>query len=219
MLHRLQITPEILSYVEAMSMKETDVLTRVREDTADLPLAEMQIPPEQGRLLYFFVKLLNAERALEVGVFTGYSALWTALALTENGLLVACDISTEWTETARKHWEAAGVSDRIDLRVGPALDTLRGLIADGQRNSFDLAFLDADKENYVGYYDCIVDLIRPGGVIMIDNILREGEVLDKDNKDAGTMAIQELNKRILNDSRVVHALLPMADGLTLVTKL
>jgi predicted O-methyltransferase YrrM len=200
-------------------MKETDVLTRVREDTADLPLAEMQIPPEQGRLLYFFVKLLNAERALEVGVFTGYSALWTALALTENGLLVACDISTEWTETARKHWEAAGVSDRIDLRVGPALDTLRGLIADGQRNSFDLAFLDADKENYVGYYDCIVDLIRPGGVIMIDNILREGEVLDKDNKDAGTMAIQELNKRILNDSRVVHALLPMADGLTLVTKL
>lgn len=218
MLHRLQMTPELLSYVEQMSIQETEVLKRVRETTAVHPMAEMQIPPEQGRLLYFFVKMLNVERALEVGVFTGYSALWTAMALSESGTLVACDVSEEWSQIAQDFWQEAGISDRIDFRLGPAMNTLQGLIDAGQSNTFDLAFLDADKASYGGYYELLVELIRPGGVIMVDNVLREGEILDPSITEPGTIAVGALNKRIRDDDRVVHAMLPMADGLTLVTK-
>ncbi|BAI76831.1 O-methyltransferase (plasmid) [Azospirillum sp. B510] len=218
MLNRLQINDDLYQYVFDVSVKETDVLKRLREETGKLPLAEMQIPAEQGQFLGFLVQALRARKVLEVGVFTGYSTLWMAGGLPDEGRIVACDISREWTDIARRHWQEAGVSDQIDLRIGPAIDTLAGLIGQGHADSFDFAFIDADKENYLAYYEHCVTLVRPGGVIAIDNVLRSGEVIDPSVTEAGTVQIRWLNERIRDDQRVLSCLLPMADGLTLAMK-
>jgi predicted O-methyltransferase YrrM len=218
MLNRLKFNEALYGYIFDMSVKETDCLRRLREETAAMPLAEMQIPPEQGQFLAFLVRILGARKALEVGVFTGYSTLWTAMALPADGRLVACDISREWTDIARRYWREAAVEDRIDLRLGPALDTLGELLRQGQGESFDFAFLDSDKENYLDYYEHCLELVRPGGLIAVDNMLRAGEVIDPSITEAGTVQIRRLNERIRQDERVFSCLLPVADGINLVIK-
>jgi predicted O-methyltransferase YrrM len=183
-----------------------------------MPLAEMQIPPEQGQFLAFLVGLIAARRTLEIGVFTGYSTLWTASALPPDGIVIGCDTSDEWTSIARRYWREAGVSDRIELRLGPAIVTLNELLQT-HTESFDFIFIDADKENYGEYYDCAMQLVRPGGLIVIDNVLRSGEVIDPSITESGTVAIRALNERLRDDPRIVLCLLPMADGLSIAMKL
>ena len=218
MLGRLQLTDALYEYVHAVSVKESDVLRRLREETAPMPLAVMQIPPEQGQFLAFLVQLIGARRTIEVGVFTGYSTLWTASALPPDGRVVALDTSEEWTAVARRYWREAGVSDRIELRLGPAADTLAELLSESRAGTFDFVFIDADKQNYVVYYEHALRLIRPGGVIAIDNVLRSGEVIDPSVTEEGTVAIRTLNERLSRDPRIVLSLLPIADGLTLAMK-
>ena len=216
MLNRLNINDRLWKYIFDISVQETDCLRRLREETATMPLAEMQIVPEEGQLLAFLVRLLGVRKALEIGVFTGYSTLWTAMALPGDGSLVACDISKEWTDVARRYWREAGMEDRIDLRLGPGLDTLKNLLMDGQGGSFDFAFIDADKENYPAYFDLCIQLVRPGGLIVLDNMLRSGEVIDPAITETGTVQIRRLNERIKQDQRIFSCLLPIADGVQLV---
>jgi caffeoyl-CoA O-methyltransferase len=178
----------------------------------------MQIAPEQGQLMAFLVTLTGARRALEVGVFTGYSSLAVALAMPPEGRLVACDVSESWTAVARRYWEEAGVAEKISLRLGPATDTLEALLKDGQAGSFDFAFIDADKENYGRYYDLALELVRPGGLIAIDNVLWGGAVADPAEQDADTQAIRALNARLHHDARIDLTMLPIGDGLTLARK-
>ena len=186
----------------------------LRDETAALPAGGMQIGPDQGQLLGFLVKLLGVRRALEIGTFTGYSALSVAQALPEDGKLVCCDVSDEWTSIGRRYWREAGVAERIELRIAPALDTLAALESQGER--FDLAFIDADKENYDRYYEACLRLVRPGGLIAIDNVLWSGAVADPANSSASTLALKALNDKISADSRVDFCLLPIGDGVTLV---
>ena len=186
----------------------------LRDETAALPAGGMQIGPDQGQLLGFLVKLLGARRALEIGTFTGYSALSVAQALPADGKLVCCDVSDEWTSIGRRYWREAGVAERIELRIAPALDTLAALESQGER--FDLAFIDADKENYDRYYEACLRLVRPGGLIAIDNVLWSGAVADPANSSASTLALKALNDKISADSRVDFCLLPIGDGVTLV---
>jgi predicted O-methyltransferase YrrM len=218
MLERLKLTTSLYDYIFDMSVKESDCLRRLREETAQMPLAEMQIPPEQGQLLNFLVRLIGARKTLEVGVFTGYSTLWTAMGLPADGRIVACDISQTWTDVAQRYWSEAGLAGRIELKLGPALDTLSDLLRQGEGGSFDFVFLDADKENYVEYYELCLRLVRPGGLIALDNMLRSGEVIDESITEAGTVQIRRLNERIGRDERVHSCLLPMADGINLVMK-
>jgi caffeoyl-CoA O-methyltransferase len=186
-------------------------------ETAADPLARMQVAPEQGQFLAFLVESLGARRVLEVGVFTGYSSLVVALALPADGPLVACDNSVEWTTVARRYWQAAGVGHKIDLRLGPALETLDELLAAGA-GGFDFAFLDADKENYPAYYDRLLRLLRVGGVLAIDNVLWSGRVIDAADQEPSTTGIRALNQSLRTDARVSLTMLPLADGLTLVRK-
>ncbi len=175
----------------------------------------MQICPEQGALMANLVRLMSAKRTIEIGTFTGYSALAVALALPEDGKIVACDISEEWTSIGRKKWEQAGVADKIDLRIGPALGTLEELVDDGQEGSFDFAFIDADKANYLDYYKMCLKLVRKGGVVAIDNVLWSGAVINPDINDVDTLAIRELNEFLAQDERVSLSMVPIGDGLTL----
>jgi len=218
MLHRLQMTDALCDYVLNVSVRESDVLRRLRLETAQMPLAEMQIPPEQGQFLSFLAQLTGARRALEIGVFTGYSTIWTASALPPGGHLVACDISEEWTSIARRYWCEAGLAERIQLRLGPGIETLAELLRQSQAGTFDFVFIDADKPNYGEYYEMALELVRAGGVIAIDNVLRSGEVVDPSAREAGTVAIQNLNVRLKDDVRVLISLLPIADGLTVAMK-
>lgn len=218
MLHRLQMTDVLWEYVFNVSIRESDLLRRLRLETSHIPFAEMQVPPEQGQFLSFLVQLTGARRALEIGVFTGYSTIWIASALPPGGHLVACDISEEWTSIARRYWCEAGLADRIDLRLGPAMETLAELLRHSKAATFDFIFIDADKPSYGEYYDLALQLVRPGGVIAIDNVLRSGDVSDPALSEAGTVAIRNLNFRLRNDDRVVISLLPMADGLTVAMK-
>jgi predicted O-methyltransferase YrrM len=181
-------------------------------------MAEMQIPAEQGQFLHLLVQLIGAKKTIEVGVFTGYSTLWTAMALPEDGYVVACDTSEEWTAIAQRYWKEAGVAHKIDLRLAPATQTLDHLLAESYANSFDFAFIDADKENYLNYYERALQLVRPGGLIAIDNVLRSGEVIDPAIQEPGTVAIRELNRRLRDDQRITLSMLPLADGLTLALK-
>jgi predicted O-methyltransferase YrrM len=207
----------LYDYILDVSLREPDVLRRLRDETRAMPNFQMQIAPEQGQFMALLVRLTGARRILEIGTFTGYSALAMALALPPDGRLVACDVSEEWTAIARRYWAEAGVDVLIDLRLAPALDTLDRLIADGQAGRFDTAFIDADKGNYLAYYERALDLLRPGGLVMVDNVLWGGRVVD-DPKDADAEAIQAFNAALRDDDRVDVSLVPIGDGLTLARK-
>jgi predicted O-methyltransferase YrrM len=211
--------PEHLhQYLIANSLREAPLLRRLREETAALPRASMQITPEHGQFMALIVQLMGARRAIEVGVFTGYSALVVALALPDDGKIVACDVNRDYAAIARRYWKEAGVDHKIDLRLNPALDTLRGMLAAGEQGRYDFAFIDADKTNYGGYYECALELIRPGGLIMIDNVLWSGRVADESVNDADTVALRALNRKLLADARVSLSMLPLSDGVTLALK-
>lgn len=215
----LNLTNKLYQYILGVSVKETAVQKTLRTATQGMQQSQMQIAPEQGQFMAFLVKLIGARKCLEVGVFTGYSALSVAQALPADGKIVACDVNQEWTDMARTYWRSAGVENKIDLRIAPALETLQQLIDQGEQSGFDFAFIDADKANYDRYYELSLRLLRSGGVIVIDNTLWGGDVADIRVQDEDTCAIRELNKKLLHDRRVDMTLLPVADGLTLVRKL
>lgn len=208
----------LYDYLLSVSLHEPEVLQQLRQETARHPEAIMQIAPEQGQFMALLVQLLGATKTLEVGVFTGYSSLSVALALPPDGKIVACDVNLEYTEIARRYWHQAGVADKIDLRLAPALQTLDRLLADGQAETFDFAFIDADKQNYEKYYERSLQLVRPGGLIAIDNVLWFGRVTDPQSHDSSTLAIRAFNQKLHHDSRVTLSLVPIADGLTLALK-
>lgn len=205
-------------YLLSVSLREPAILQKLRQETAVLPNHNMQIAPEQGQFLAFMVKLIGARRVLEVGVFTGYSSLAVALALPQNGQVVACDISEEFTAVARQYWQAAGVAAKIQLHLAPATETLARFLDEGQAGQFDFAFIDADKSNYDTYYEQCLQLIRPGGLIAIDNVLWDGKVADTAVTDLDTQAIRALNQKLHSDQRVDLSLVPIGDGLTLLHK-
>jgi predicted O-methyltransferase YrrM len=214
----IQLTPELYTYLLDVSLRESDLLQELRERTRQMPEARMQIAPEQGQFMTLLARLLGVRQALEIGVFTGYSALCVAAALPADGRLIACDISAEYTRIAQEYWARAGVADRIDLRLAPASETLAALLAEGAAGSFDLAFIDADKTGYAGYYEQCLALLRPGGLIVVDNVLWNGRVLDTASADEDTRAIQAFNRRIHKDVRVDLSLVPIGDGLSLLRK-
>jgi predicted O-methyltransferase YrrM len=218
MLRQVNLSEDLSRYLIEVGTRETAVQRRLREDTAKVPRAGMQSGPDQAQFMGFLIKTIGARRALEIGVFRGYSALAVAAALPADGTLVACDVSEEWTRAARTYWREAGVDSRIDLRLAPALETLDKLIAEGQADSFDFAFIDADKSNYDSYYERCLVLVRRGGVIALDNVLWGGAVVDAKDNDADTMALRALNKKIRDDSRVDMCLLPIGDGVGLVRR-
>jgi caffeoyl-CoA O-methyltransferase len=206
------------TYLRAHGVREAAPLERLRKETAGLPQAQMQISPEQGALLQLLVRLIAARRTLEVGTFTGYSALAVALALPADGRILACDVSAEWTAVARRHWREAGVADKIELRLQPALQTLDAELAAGKSGSFDFAFIDADKANYLNYYERALALLRPGGLLGIDNVLWGGSVADARRRDADTRAIRALNDKLKDDERIDLSMVPIGDGLSLARK-
>ena len=212
----VKLTPDLYEYLVEHGARQDDVLRRLADETEKLgDIAIMQIAPEQGAFMTLLVRAMGARRALELGTFTGYSAICIARGLSEGGTVVTCDISGEWTEIARRYFGEAGVTDLVDLRLGPALDTLRELPAD---DPFDFAFVDADKAEYPDYYEECLRLLRPGGVIMLDNVLRGGQVVDGDDDDPRTLATREVNERAIEDGRVDVAMLGVADGITLALK-
>jgi len=215
----LSLTKALYAYLVEHSVREPEILQRLRAETAKDSMSMMQIGPEQGQFMQLLVRLMGAKSCLEVGVFTGYSSLAVALVLPADGHIVACDVSEKWTAIARKYWAEAGIADRIDLRIAPALSTLDGLIASGKSGSFDFAFIDADKTNYLGYYERALTLVRPGGLIAVDNTLWGGQVIDKKVKSEDTQAIRQFNDRLRDDLRIHLSLLPIGDGLTLALKL
>jgi predicted O-methyltransferase YrrM len=213
------LSDPLYQYLVANSVREPEILTRLRAETAEHPLANMQISPEQGQLMGLLVQLIGAKKCLEVGVFTGYSSLFVALNLPDDGQIVACDVSDEFTSIARRYWQEAGISNKIILHIAPALETLDRLIANGELGTFDFAFIDADKNNYGAYYDRCFQLVRQGGLILVDNVLWYGRVADPamDN-DKRTQAIKEINQQIYHDDRVQISLIPIGDGLTIARK-
>ena len=214
----LQITPALYEYLMKFGVRESAAAAALRIETAKLPMAMMQISPEQAAFMQLIVKLLDVRRALEVGTFTGYSALAVAEAMPADGRLIACDVSEEWTSVGKPHWQSAGVAHKIDLRIAPAVATLDKLLADGQSNTFDFAFIDADKSNYDNYYERALKLVRVGGLIGIDNTLWNGAVVDASRQDADTKAIRALNAKLHDDTRIDTMLLPIGDGLTLARR-
>ena len=206
-------------YVRTWGVREIDVVRRLREETAVHPQGNMQIAPEQGQFLQVLLGAIGARNTLEVGVFTGYSTTVTALALPSDGRVIACDLSEEFTSIARRYWKEAGVEHKIELRLGPAAQTLRTLLEEHRAETFDFTFIDADKSSYDLYYELALELTRRGGLIALDNTLWHGRVLDSHSQDADVLAIQALNRKIHTDSRVVAVLLPIADGMTLARKL
>jgi predicted O-methyltransferase YrrM len=213
------LVPDVVEqFVQAFVTCETPVQRRLRAETALLPRARMQISPDQGALLALLVRLAGARRALEVGTFTGYSALAVAAALPAGGKLITCDVSEEWTAIARRYWDEAGLSGRIELRLGPAVDTLAELLRRDDAGSFDFAFIDADKPSYDAYYEACLGLVRPGGLIVLDNMLWGGAVADPSDNDEKTAAIRALNRKIRQDERVEACLLTVGDGVLLARK-
>ncbi len=212
------MSEKLREYMLSVSVRESETLEKLRHETSMMQNSNMQISPEQGQFMNFLVKLTGARNTLEVGVFTGYSTLWTAMALPDDGRIVACDISRDWTDIARKYWRMAGVEERIDLRLAPAEETLRALIDSGMEGTFDFAFIDADKNLYDIYYELCLALIEKGGLIVLDNVFKHGKVVDDEADDPGTFAIKELNKKIKTDNRVDISMIPVSDGLTLVRK-
>jgi predicted O-methyltransferase YrrM len=214
------LSDELYRYLIEHSLREPDLLRRLREETARLTeWSAMQIAPEQGQFMGLLAQLVGARTALEVGTFTGYSSLAVMLAMPRDARMVCCDVSEEFTRVARRYWAEAGVADRIDLQLRPAIDTLDDLIAAGSAGSFDFAFIDADKQNYDGYYERALVLLRPGGLLAVDNVLWSGAVADPQDNNETTKAIRRLNQKILRDRRVAISLVPIGDGLTLARKL
>jgi predicted O-methyltransferase YrrM len=214
----LAVTDAIRDYLLSVNVREPALLARLRDETQRLPSGGMQISPEQGRFMAFLVELLGVRRYLEVGVFTGYSSLSVALAMPEDGRIVACDRSEEWTAVARRYWQEAGVLDKIDLRIGPALESLDALLEGGARGSFDFAFVDADKEGALEYYEKSLELLRTGGLFAFDNALWSGRVADPKDQAPSTLSVRALNLRVSTDPRVSATLVPIGDGLLLATK-
>lgn len=214
----INLTDTLHQYLLDSSLRESETLKSLRQETAQLPTANMQIAPEQGQFMALLVHLINAKNTIEVGVYTGYSALAVAMALPDNGQILACDISEEYTSVARRYWKQAGVEDKIDLHLSPATKTLQGAIDSGKNSSFDFAFIDADKENYFEYFELCLALLRPGGLIAVDNVLWDGAVVDTQKQDVDTCAIRAFNQQLLSDDRVDISMIPIADGLTLARK-
>lgn len=215
----ISITDELHQYILDATLRDTPVLARLREETGQLELANMQIAPEQGQFMAFLCETMGATRALEIGTFTGYSALCVAQVLPKDGKLVCCDTSAEWTEIARRYWEEAGVADRIDLRLGPAIETLDQMLKAGDAETIDFAFIDADKDAYPDYYERVLKLLRPGGVLALDNALSAGRVLAPDKPEhANARVIDRLNRMIGADERVSVSMVPIGDGLLLARK-
>ncbi len=214
----ISLTDSLYDYLLSVSLREPEVLRQLREETAADPRAGMQISPEQGQFMGLLARLMGARRCLEIGVFTGYSSLAIALALPDDGRILACDINERWTAVARRYWAAAGVAHKIDLRLATAMDTLDRLIDEKAGGTFDFAFIDADKENYPGYYERVLALLRPGGLVVSDNTLWSGAVADPENAEADTVALRHYNEMLHRDERVDLSLLPVGDGLTLARK-
>jgi caffeoyl-CoA O-methyltransferase len=214
----INLTDPVYEYLIDHSVREPVVLAELREATAELPHALMQISPDQGQFMQLLAKMLGARRCIEVGVFTGYSSLAVALALPADGHIVACDVSERWTNVARRFWDKAGVAHKIDLRLAPANETLDALLAEGGAGSYDFAFIDADKPAYLGYYERCLKLLRPGGLIAIDNTLWSGRVADPAEADDDTISLRLFNHFVHRDERVDLSLLPVGDGLTLARK-
>jgi predicted O-methyltransferase YrrM len=215
----LGLDRKLHQYLLSVSLDEPEILTKLREETSQHPMSVMQIAPEQGQFMALLVRLMGAKKTLEVGVFTGYSSLVVALNLPPEGRIVACDLDESYTAIARRYWQQAGVAHKIDLRIAPALETLKQLIAEGQAGTFDFAFIDADKRNYQHYYELALQLVRTGGSIAIDNVLWSGRVADLQDRDKRTQAIRDFNQTLSQDTRVKISLIPIADGLTLALKL
>lgn len=214
----IQVTDQVYDYMLDVTVDEPDVLRRLREETLKLAEAQMQISPEQGQLMRLLVELTGAKLAVEVGVFTGYSALSVAMAMPDEGRIVACDVSEEWTSIARRFWEEAGVREKIDLRIGPALGTLDAMLDAGEAGFYDFAFIDADKTPVVDYYERCLKLLRPGGLVAVDNTLWGGSVADPENTRESTVALRALNAKMGRDPRVTSSLIPIGDGLALARK-
>ena len=211
-------SPKALQYALQYSLREPEVLQQLREETATLEKSIMQIAPEQGQLMRLILPLINARNVIEVGVFTGYSTLCMAMAIPDDGRIIACDVSEEWTNIGRRYWQKAGLEHKIQLHLAPASETLDNLLQAGRAGTFDFAFIDADKENYDRYYEQCLQLLRSNGLIMVDNTLWSGRVAKEEENDAETVAIRALNAKIHTDDRVDISLLPMCDGITLVRK-
>ena len=211
-------TPELYEYLLSVSLREPDILRELREYSATRPGAQMLIPPDQGQFLNLLLKIMGAKNVLEVGTFTGYSTLWMALALPEDGHITACDIDAKSGAIAQDFWQKAGLDHKITLHLAPALETLEDLLEQGCAETFDFAFIDADKRNYENYYEKCLQLVRCGGVLAIDNILWSGRIINPKSEDERTQALRRLNGRLLSDNRVDLSLLAVGDGLTLLCK-
>lgn len=218
MARSIGLKPELYDYLLSVSPPEHPLLARLREETAGMPGAGMQIGRDQGALFQLLVHALGARRYLEVGVYTGYSSLSVGLALPPDGQITACDISPEYTAVARRYWAEAGIAGRVDLRLGPAAETLAGLIADGRTGSYDFAFVDADKTGYAGYHEQILALLRPGGLVAYDNVLWGGSVIDAADRSDDTRALRDFNAALAKDQRFAMTMLPVGDGVTLAVK-
>ena len=209
---------QLLEYLRQNSVREPDVLQELREETQKLSNSGMQISPEQGQLMAMLVKLVNARKIVEIGTFTGYSSTVMALAMPEDSQLIAFDISEEYTRTARIFWKKAGLDQRVKLVLGNAKESLKDFLQAGERESVDLAFIDADKSSYAEYYECCLKLIRPGGLILVDNVLWSGQVADASNHDKDTEALRIFNAALSSDQRVDLCMVPIGDGLTIARK-
>jgi predicted O-methyltransferase YrrM len=214
----LGLPPDLQAYLVEHGVREPEILKRLRDETALIPQHDMQIAPEQGAFMAMLVGLIDAKRCIELGTFTGYSSLVVALAMPADGRIVCCDLSEEWTSVARRYWAEAGVGDRVDLRLGPALETLDALIAGSATGTFDFAFIDAAKREYPDYHERILQLLRPGGLALYDNVFWGGDVVDEKSTDPDLVGVRRLNDRLLRDERVDISMIPVADGLTLVRK-
>ena len=212
------IPERVYDYILANTLRDKPELKALRDETRDLPGAMMQISPDQGQFMGLLVRMIGARRAIEVGTFTGYSALVVAEALPDDGKLVACDIDDAMPSIGRKHWESNGLADRIDLRIGPAVETLDAMLAAGEAGTYDIAFIDADKDNYGFYYERCLELLRVRGLILIDNVLWGGRVADPENNDLSTVVIRDLTTKMKNDDRVDFSLIPLGDGVSLAVK-
>jgi len=215
----VKLDARLYTYLQDHSLRELPVQRELREATAGMKHAGMQISPEQGQFMQLLARMVNARRAIEVGVFTGYSSLAVALALPEDGKLVACDVNEEWTAMARRFWDKAGVASRIELKLQPAQRTLDALIAAGESGTYDFAFIDADKSGYAAYFERCLALLRKGGLIVVDNTLWSGAVADPAKDDGDTRAIRAFNDAVHRDTRVAVSMLPIGDGVTLALKL